>query len=389
MLELLFLLLPIAAAYGWYMGRRSAQQNQQQHADRLSRDYVAGVNFLLSDQQDKAVDLFLDMLKEDSSAFEAHLTLGNLFRSRGEVERAIRIHQSLMESASLSYDQRLLATQQLGRDYVAAGVYDRAEVLFLQLIDEADFRQSALQSLLSIYQSTSDWSKAIDIGEKLLKQGDSGQRENIANFYCELALQALGSDNTDGAFAYLAKAAGVDKNCARVSIMQGRIHIERAEYSKAVTVLKRVFEQDKEMVSETLPMLETCYTHLDQLAEWAEYLLHCSDENIGAIAELYLADIIEQQEGPEMAITYVNRQLQRHPTMRLFCRLMEYYLSEAEEGRAKESLGLLRNMVGEQIRTKPDYRCGKCGFTSHALYWHCPSCRSWDTIKPIRGLDGQ
>ena len=132
--------------------------------------------------------------------------------------------------------------------------------------------------------------------------------------------------------------------------MQGRIHIERAEYSKAVTVLKRVFEQDKEMVSETLPMLETCYTHLDQPAEWAEYLLHCSDENIGAIAELYLADIIEQQEGPEMAITYVNRQLQRHPTMRLFCRLMEYYLSEAEEGRAKESLGLLRNMVGEQIR---------------------------------------
>ena len=131
---------------------------------------------MLSDQQDKAVDLFLDMLKEDSSAFEAHLTLGNLFRSRGEVERAIRIHQSLMESASLSYDQRLLATQQLGRDYVAAGVYDRAEVLFLQLIDEADFRQSALQSLLSIYQSTSDWSKAIDIGEKLLKQGDSGHR---------------------------------------------------------------------------------------------------------------------------------------------------------------------------------------------------------------------
>lgn len=221
MLELLFLLLPIAAAYGWYMGRRSAQQNQQQHADRLSRDYVAGVNFLLSDQQDKAVDLFLDMLKEDSSAFEAHLTLGNLFRSRGEVERAIRIHQSLMESASLSYDQRLLATQQLGRDYVAAGVYDRAEVLFLQLIDEADFRQSALQSLLSIYQSTSDWSKAIDIGEKLLKQGDSGQRENIANFYCELALQALGSDNTDGAFAYLAKAAGVDKNCAWCRLCRG------------------------------------------------------------------------------------------------------------------------------------------------------------------------
>ena len=109
MLELLFLLLPVAAAYGWYMGRRSAQQSKQDDASRLSRDYVTGVNFLLSNQQDKAVDLFLDMLKEDTGTVEAHLTLGNLFRSRGEVDRAIRIHQSLMESASLTYDQRLLA----------------------------------------------------------------------------------------------------------------------------------------------------------------------------------------------------------------------------------------------------------------------------------------
>lgn len=137
MLELLFLLLPVAAAYGWYMGRRSAQQNKQDEANRLSRDYVAGVNFLLSNQQDKAVDLFLDMLKEDTGTVEAHLTLGNLFRSRGEVDRAIRIHQTLMESASLTYEQRLLAIQQLGRDYMAAGLYDRAEDMFNQLTDEA------------------------------------------------------------------------------------------------------------------------------------------------------------------------------------------------------------------------------------------------------------
>ena len=140
MLELLFLLLPVAAAYGWYMGRRNAQQTKQDEANRLSRDYVAGMNLLLSNQQDKAVDLFLDMLKEDTGTVEAHLTLGNLFRSRGEVDRAIRIHQTLMESASLSYDQRLLAVQQLGRDYMAAGMYDRAEDMFNQLVDETDFR---------------------------------------------------------------------------------------------------------------------------------------------------------------------------------------------------------------------------------------------------------
>ncbi|MBD2805705.1 lipopolysaccharide assembly protein LapB [Xenorhabdus sp. ZM] len=389
MLELLFLLLPIAAAYGWYMGRRSAQRDKQQSADRLSREYVDGVNFLLSNQQDKAVDLFLDMLKEDSSAFEAHLTLGNLFRSRGEVERAIRIHQSLMESASLTFEQRLLSIQQLGRDYMAAGVYDRAENMFIQLVDETDFRENAFNSLLTIYQSTSDWNKAIGIAEKLVKLGKHHFREEIAHFYCELALQCMGSEDFNAAIGYLHKAAQADKNCVRVSIMLGRIYISQGEYAKATAALKLVLEQDKQVVSESLPMLQECYHHLSQPEEWETFVQRCVEENCGAIAELYLADIIEKRDGRDIAQNYINRQLERHPTMRGFYRLMDYHLVDAEEGRAKESLLLLRNMVGEQIRTKPDYRCHKCGFTSRSLYWHCPSCRSWDSIKPIRGLDGQ
>ncbi len=389
MLELLFLLLPVAAAYGWYMGRRSAQQDKQQEASRLSRDYVAGVNFLLSNQQDKAVDLFLDMLKEDSGTVEAHLTLGNLFRSRGEVDRAIRIHQALMESASLTYDQRLLAVQQLGRDYMAAGFYDRAEEMFSQLTDETDFRVGALQQLLLIHQATSDWPKAIEVAERLVKLGKEKQRMEIAHFYCELALQAMGSDDLDRAMGLLKKGESADRQSARVSIMMGRIHMAKGDYTKAVGFLQRVIEQDKELVSETLAMLETCYQQLQQPNAWAEYLKRCVEENTGAAAELYLSDVIEKDEGGEVAQIYINRQLQRHPTMRVFHRLMDYHLHEAEDGRAKESLMVLRDMVGEQIRTKPRYRCHKCGFTAHALYWHCPSCRAWSSVKPIRGLDGQ
>ncbi|MFS2225677.1 lipopolysaccharide assembly protein LapB [Pantoea sp. B65] len=389
MLELLFLLLPVAAAYGWYMGRRSAQQDKQQEASRLSRDYVAGVNFLLSNQQDKAVDLFLDMLKEDSGTVEAHLTLGNLFRSRGEVDRAIRIHQSLMESASLTYDQRLLAVQQLGRDYMAAGMYDRAEDMFAQLVDETDFRVGALQQLLLIHQATSDWQKAIDVAERLVKLGKDRQQMEIAHFYCEQALQALGGDDLDRAMSLLKKAEAADRQSARVSIMMGRILMAQGEEAKAVNHLQRVIEQDKELVSETLEMLETCFQRLNQPQAWADYLKRCVEENTGALAELYLSDILEQHEGAEVAQVYINRQLQRHPTMRVFHRLMDFHLHEAEDGRAKESLMVLRDMVGEQIRTKPRYRCHKCGFTAHALYWHCPSCRAWSSVKPIRGLDGQ
>ena len=389
MLELLFLLLPVAAAYGWYMGRRSAQQSKQDDASRLSRDYVTGVNFLLSNQQDKAVDLFLDMLKEDTGTVEAHLTLGNLFRSRGEVDRAIRIHQSLMESASLTYDQRLLAVQQLGRDYMAAGLYDRAEGMFKQLVDETDFRLGALQQLLQIYQSTSDWQSAIEVAERLVKLGKEKHRGEIANFWCELALQQMAGNDLDKAMALLKKGAAADKNSARVSIMMGRVWMEKGDYAKAVESLERVIEQYKELVGETLEMLQTCYQQLGKIDEWEAFLRRCADENTGATADLMLAQILEQREGIESAQNYVTRQLERHPTMRVFHKLIDYHINEAEEGRAKQSLGVLRQMVGEQVRSKPRYRCQKCGFTAHTLYWHCPSCRSWSTIKPIRGLDGQ
>ncbi|UYA60702.1 Lipopolysaccharide assembly protein LapB [Pectobacterium sp. F1-1] len=389
MLELLFLLLPVAAAYGWYMGRRSAQQDKDQESNRLSREYVTGVNFLLSNQQDKAVELFLDMLKDDSNTFEAHLTLGNLFRSRGEVDRAIRIHQALTESASLTFEQRLLAVQQLGRDYMAAGLYDRAEESFNQLVDEEDFRRSALQQLLQIYQATSDWPAAIEIADKLVKMGKDQLRVDIAHFYCELALLAMGSDDLDKALTLLKKGAAADNQCARASIMMGRIYMAQQDYSRAVEALRQVLDQDKELVSETLPMLQECYQHLDKPLDWANFLKRCVEENTGATAELMLADILEREEGAEVAQAYINRQLQRHPTMRVFHRLMDFHLHEAEDGRTKENLQGLRDMVGEQIRTKPRYSCRKCGFTSQSLYWQCPSCRTWASIKPIRGLDGQ
>ena len=387
MLELLFLLLPVAAAYGWYMGKRSAQQGKQQEANRLSREYVTGVNFLLSNQQDKAVDLFLDMLKEDATDVEAHLTLGNLFRSRGEVDRAIRIHQSLMESTALDYDQRLLAIQQLGKDYMAAGLYDRAESMFKQLINENDFKVSSLKQLLSLYQLTSDWQQAIDIAEKLAKADKSQQGTHIAHFYCELALQAIAGDDLDRALALLRKAESVDKNCARVSIMFGRVWTAKAEPEKAVQALQKVPEQDAEMISEVLPLIKESYQRLEDMSQWRVFLEHCVEKHQGSMAELYLAEEIESQQGLEPAQHFLEAQLHSAPTLNGFHRLVNYYLEGTQDGRAKESLAVLRDMVAEQLRMKPRYRCQKCGFTAHAIYWHCPSCKSWSTIKPMRGLD--
>ncbi len=388
MLELLFLLLPVAAMYGWYMGKRSALQQEQKHASRLSRDYVAGVNFLLSDQKDKAVNLFLDLLKEDSGAFEAHLTLGNLFRSRGEVDRAIRIHQSLMESSSLNYDQRLLAIQQLGRDYLVAGFYDRAEAMFLQLTDETEFRHSGFQQLLQIYQLTSDWPKAIEVAEKLVRLGKKQESLLVAHFYCEKALKAMFNEDHQLALTLLRKAESADKQSVRVPIMQGRILIAKNEDKKAITVLESVLKKDPIMVSEVLLLLQGCYQRTNNDKGWYRFLKQCIEYDTGSMPAIYLSAYIEKTEGLESAQKFLASHLEQKPSLRGFEHLIGYYLQSAEDGRAKDSLQVLLSMVTEQLTYKSRYGCQKCGFKSNTIYWHCPSCRSWSTVKPLKGLDG-
>ena len=387
MFELLFLLLPIAAAYGWYMGDRNAKQKYINQSNRLSREYVDGLNFLLSNQKDKAVDLFLDMLKEDEGTLEAHLTLGNLFRSRGEIDRAIRIHQALMESSSLTFEQRLLAIQQLGRDYMGAGLYDRAEEMFLQLIDEEDFQQNALQQLIIIYQSTSEWINAINAATKLVKLGNEKYKTYIAQFYCELASLAIANDDLDKAYSLLQKSSAADPNCARTSLMLGRILIVQNKTEEAIESLKQILQQDKAFIGEVLPLLNECYNKLNKQDEFKQFLQLCVDKDTGNVAELMLADIIEKQDGLDSAQYYMYRELLKHPNLKGFYRLMDYHVADAEQGKAKKSLLLLRNMVGEQIKAVPNYRCQKCGFTVNTIYWLCPACRSWSTIKPVRDFE--
>lgn len=387
MFELLFLLLPIAAGYGWYMGNRNARQKYLNESNRLSREYVDGLNFLLSNQKDKAVDLFLDMLKEDDGTLEAHLTLGNLFRSRGEVDRAIRIHQALMESSSLTFEQRLLAIQQLGRDYMVAGFYDRAEEMFLQLIDEEDFQQYALQQLIIIYQSTSEWNNAINAASRLVKLGKVNYKIEIAQFYCELAATAINNNDFDQAYNLLKKSAAADNNCARTSLMLGRVLMSQDKCEQAIECFEKILHQDKAFIGEALPLLKACYAKLNQPQQFKQFLEICVQQDTGNVAELMLADMVEKDNGLDAAQYYLYRELLKHPNLKGFYRLMDYHVADAEQGKAKESLLLLRNMVGEQIKSVPNYRCQKCGFTVNTLYWLCPGCRSWSTIKPVRDFE--
>lgn len=389
MLEILFLLLPIAAAYGWYMGNRSAQQDKQKHSHQISRQYVTGLNLLLSDQSDKAVDHFIELLQVDNETIDTHLALGNLFRSRGEVDRAIRIHQNLISRSSLTIDQKNLALQQLAKDYMVAGFLDRAEKIFEQLIEEPEHKEAALQQLVSIYQQTREWHKAIDYAYALVKLGRKRMHSVIAHFWCELAMQEKAEGRDSKAIQYLKKALSEDPKCVRATISLGKLYLENDDYRHTIQYMQMVLEQDIDFIGEVFPTLAECYHHIGKEGELVEFLRECIINEAGVSAELMLAQLVAQHDGAGAAQELLTRQLVKNPTMKGFYRLIDYHLIEAEEGRAKESLSTLQKLVGEQLKVKPHYRCRKCGFSTHSLYWHCPSCKNWGSIKPIRGLDGE
>ncbi|MGO1191961.1 lipopolysaccharide assembly protein LapB, partial [Vibrio casei] len=355
MLELLFLLLPIAAAYGWYMGNRSARHDKQEQSHQISRQYVRGLNLLLSEQSDKAVDHFIELLQVDDETIDTHLALGNLFRSRGEVDRAIRIHQNLITREGLTIDQKNIALQQLAKDYMVSGFFDRAEKIFEQLADEPEHKEQALLQLVTIYQQTREWSKAIKCGDALVAMGKKKMRKDIAHYWCELAMHELSLTNTSKGVLYFKRALTEDPKCVRATIALGNIYLESDNYTQTITMLEKVLEQDIDYIPEVLPTLADCYYQIGQEGGMLEFLKKCIAKKAGVSAELMLAQMVAQHEGIAAAQTLLTQQLIKNPTMKGFYRLIDYHIAEAEEGRAKDSLTTLQEMVGVQMKAKPHY----------------------------------
>lgn len=272
---------------------------------------------------------------------------------------------------------------------MVAGFFDRAEKIFHQLVDEPDYKPFALQQLLAIYQQTREWEKAIDMASRLVKSGKTKLKRDISHFYCELAMQALGDEDERSARQLLKKSLSIDKTCVRASLMIARMDIENNDYKDAIKVLEHILEQDPDFISEALPLLDKCYHQLGKEMSMVRFLKSCLEKNTGAAAELMMSDVINSHENAAMAQSFLTRQLVKNPTMKGFHKLMQLHVEQAEEGRAKISLNTLKHLVEEQLKVKPHYRCRKCGFSTHSLYWHCPSCKGWGSIKPIRGLDGE
>lgn len=384
MVELLFLLLPIAAAYGWYMGRRSAGHQHQRDVSEHSKNYFAGLNYLLSDEPDKAVDQFISMVEVDSETIETHLALGRLFRQRGEVDRSLRIHQNLLARPSLTDEQRDNALFELASDYLQAGLIDRSANLFIELAENKTYQEKSLAHLVNIYQKTKEWQQAIDMSRLLV---DLGRRQLIparAHFYCEL-YQA--NDDIDD-IVLLQRALQVDAGCTRARLLLGQYYYDQGQYEDCQLIIDQFLAQDIDFFREALGLFHDCYLKREQLDLLALKYDDAIARGAGIatlMAKIELAgDTLSANETEKLLTDH----LVRSPSVIGFYHLMNVQLSYAEDGKARDSLIALRALVSEQLKIRPEYQCYGCGFSAKKIQWQCPSCLSWGSVKPIRGLDG-
>jgi len=380
-------LLPVAALSGWYVGRRE-RALRSRSGGGMSPDYLRGLNYLLEDRPDKAIEVFLKVLEVEQETVETHLALGNLFRRRGEVDRAIRIHQNLVARPTLAFEHRSAALLELGLDYMRSGLLDRAESLFKELLDVGAHQRQAIGHLIDIYQQERDWSKALEYTERLEKLVNRSQTARRAHFLCEQADVLRQEGSVEDASDKLREALAADSACVRASLMQAELAMAVGAYAAAIRCLERIEAQDLAFLPEAIAPLIECHERLGQRHELIAYLERLSDLRAGITPLLALATLLSQAGRQDEAKAHLIAGLQKRPTVRGIDRLVDYALP-GTNGEARKDLLLMKDLAATLIEQKANYVCNTCGFRARALHWQCPGCKSWNSVKPVQGIEGE
>jgi lipopolysaccharide biosynthesis regulator YciM len=372
---------PLFFAFGWLAARIDIKQLLSE-SRALPLSYFKGLNFLLNEQPDKAIEAFIEVVKVDPQTVELHFALGSLFRRRGEVERAIRMHENLLERADLVPEQKMTALYELAQDYLKAGLLDRAEELFAKLQGTL-YEQQGFKFLLEIYEQEKDWAKAIETSRKMDSISGQSSAKDIANFYCELAAVEITHSRWDQARDYLSEALSVHRRSARANILLGDTEMGQGRPQAAIEYWKALEGQNPAYIALVADKLLAAYRSLGRASEGLQLLRGY----LANYPSLDLLNVIFQGElehsGPDHAYRLVRDELARNPTLLGLDKLLEAQLLEAPAERRHE-LQLIKNLVHQHTRSLALYRCESCGFKARQFYWHCPACGGWETYPPRR-----
>ena len=385
---LLILLLPVAAASGWFSARSSGQVRGNGRLRPLPPEYFKGLNYVLNEQPDKAIEIFIKMLEVDSETVETHFALGSLFRRRGEVDRAIRIHQNLIARPALDSEYRSQAMLELGLDYMKLGILDRAEGLFSELVATERFIIPAHNHLLDIYQQEREWDKAISTAKKIESITSHDLHPIMAQFHCEIASTELAVNNLRDATQNIKRALNLDPRCVRASLMEADNARNAGDYQMAIKAYRRIEKQDPDYIPEVVNSLRSCYQALGQLDKFRSFLDEVLKNYGGITPLLCLTDMIADDEGNAAAISFISGQLHLRPTVRGVDHLIKYAISKTD-GELNKNLTTIKELTTRLLEDRSVYKCHNCGFEAKKLHWKCPGCKSWNSVKPVQGVHAE
>jgi lipopolysaccharide biosynthesis regulator YciM len=373
--------IPVFFALGWIAARVDIKQLVYESRS-LPRGYFRGLNFLLNEQPDKAIDAFIEIVKLDPETADMHFALGNLFRRRGETERAIRVHQNLLSRPDLPLEQQVHAQYELGMDYLKAGLLDRAEETFNLLVD-TQYAVQARRALLEIFQREKEWRRAIKAAEGLQESGAGALNREIAQFYCELAQDALVHMDSADAMALLDKALQADRKSVRATMLCGDALLAQGDIEGALKAWRRVEQQSVPHVALVAARLMDGYRKVGRAQEGVNLLRSYLEEasSIDLIEVVFKAVI--ELDGVDAAKQLVVEELRRNPTLLGLDKLLEARLMDAP-AHVWEELSMVKNLVHGYTQKLARYQCSQCGFKARQFYWQCPGCSRWETYPPRR-----
>ena len=377
----MLLIFPLFFGMGWLAARIDIKELLSE-SSALPQSYFQGLNFLLNEQQDKAIEAFIEVVKVDPQTVELHFALGSLFRRRGEVDRALRMHHNLLDRADLDEDKRQQAVFELAQDYLKAGILDRAESLFSEL-EGSRYGKQSLEFQLELFEKEHDWLKAIDVTKKLSSLTGESHSKQASFFYCEMASEEISRGNKDVARQHLHQALADYPKAVRATMMLGDLEISEGQLQKAIDIWKAIENQDAQYLPLVAERILEAYRRLNRKEEGTALLR----EYLGKYHSLDLMNVIFdavlESDGSTAAYTLVRDELERNPTLLGLDKLLEARMLEVPEENRRD-VALVKELVHKRTRNLAAYHCSSCGFKARQFYWHCPACHAWGSYSPRR-----
>jgi lipopolysaccharide biosynthesis regulator YciM len=380
--EVFWWTLAATLAIGWGWTIVQTLRNRRRRARRREQ-HLEGLRYLLDDKPDRALEVFLGLAATDDEAIDTHFALGSLYRRRGEVDRAIKVHEHIIGRRGIDARHREAARIELARDYFRAGLYDRAETLFEQLSGEGHDPATALEYLVRIHELQHDWPQAAATHLRLQRVGVPDEPSSIAHYYCELAEEALANRRVDEALRLLDQADAQQPSFGRAAILRGDVAMLEGDAPRAIRLYQGVVRQDFHLLPLVLPKLADAIRNDGDAAELGRALEELARNGTASRAEIAYAAILSGYYDDPAIIDCVREWLRTDSDLRDVTSALLPPGREPDETQLRAVAAALRNVVERHAR----YRCSDCGLDSSTFLWQCPGCKSWDTLRAIAALE--